>query len=140
MIFQIRKSDNHPWQTLSEVESGLVISQNVEADTRYNEGAITDIILTVSLGSEDVQKSDTDDEDSSSQTSDTGVADGSSQTAGTGVADGSSQTSSTGAENGSSKTSGSGKKNSTAKSSGKDYDVKSDGNEQVDFYLDDWWC
>lgn len=69
------------------VERDVVIEQNVAPDTRYNEGAIKEIVLTVSDGAKPAATTST----------------------------------------------------KTSKSDNKQdsYDVKSDGNESVDFYLDD---
>lgn len=115
---------------MSETDSGVVISQNVEANTRYNEGAITDIILTVSMGSEDDKDGSTG-EDSNAGNADDGAA-------GTvaGETGGNSKTSG-GLDTVGSSQNDTDSKSGTVKSSDKDYDVKSDGNEQVDFYLDD---
>ena len=71
-----------------EFKAGVVMEQNVEPDTQYNEGAIKEIILTVSDGTEPTTE----------------------------------------------------RKSSAKKQRGtqnNDYDVQSDGNEAVDFYLDD---
>lgn len=76
-------------QYSDSVERNVVLEQNVAPDTQYNEGAIKEIVLTVSDGAEPVTEADT--------------------------------------------------KASAAKPEGKrdSYDVESDGNEPVDFYLGD---
>ena len=75
------------------VDEGVVMLQNVAPDTSYNEGAITEVILTVSKGVEADKSSDSNNRRESTT------------------------------------------KESTAKDNS--YDVKSDGNEAEDFYLDD---
>lgn len=73
----------------NDVERDVVLEQNVAPDTQYNEGAIEEIVLTVSDGAKPATETST--------------------------------------------------KTSTSKSDSKQdsYDVQSDGNEAVDFYLDD---
>lgn len=84
MIRTIRTYDNN-------VVSGIVIEQNVEPDTQYNEGAIKEIILTISDGAEPVTEAEIKDSATKQKNN---------------------------------------KQND-------DYNVQSDGNESVDFYLDD---
>ena len=78
----------------NDVDSGIVMAQNVEASTVYNEGAIAEIIITVSLGKE--------------------------------------QSTGSAAQSGSYR-----KKTEQSSKTESSYDVKSDGNESEDFYLDD---
>jgi serine/threonine protein kinase len=74
-----------------DVEAGLVMEQNVEPDTRYNEGAISEIVLVISEGPKPVSQKST----AASSTS------------------------------------------SSKSSNKKKTDTKTNGNEAVDFFLDD---
>jgi serine/threonine protein kinase len=52
-----------------DVEAGLVMEQNVEPDTRYNEGAISEIVLVISEGPEPAARSSATSTTSSSKSS-----------------------------------------------------------------------
>ena len=92
-----------------DVPSGIVISQDVEPATRYNEGAISEVTIMVSMGT-DSDKATATDSESGNGSTDNGGAGNANNT---------------------------NKSNTNNNSKEKDYNVKSDGNESVDFYLDD---
>lgn len=68
---QIRNADSKIQITIQEKnsaeEKGIVIGQNVAADTQYYEGAITEIILTVSLGEESEEDISSTEQDTTSE-------------------------------------------------------------------------